>query len=33
VEERLLGLKRFREQNLITEEEYKQKKQELLKEY
>jgi hypothetical protein len=33
VEERLSGLKRFREQNLITEEEYKQKKQELLKEY
>jgi len=33
VEERLLGLKRFREQNLITEEEYRQKKQDLLKEY
>jgi len=33
VEERLQGLKRFRDQNLITEEEYKQKKQELLKEY
>ena len=33
VEERLMGLKRSREQNLITEEEYKQKKQELLKEY
>lgn len=33
MEERLSGLKRFREQNLITEEEYKQKKQELLKEY
>jgi hypothetical protein len=33
VEERLQGLKRFREQNLITEEEYRQKKQDLLKEY
>jgi hypothetical protein len=33
VEERLIGLKRFRDQNLITEEEYTQKKAEILKDY
>ncbi len=33
VEERLRGLKRFREQDLITEDEYTRQKQELLKEY
>lgn len=33
VEERLRGLKRFRDQNLITEEEYSRQKQDLLKEY
>jgi hypothetical protein len=32
LEERLLGLKRLRDQNLITEEDYAKKKQELLKE-
>jgi hypothetical protein len=33
VEDRLTGLKRFREQNLITEEEYTRKKAEILKDY
>ena len=33
VEEKLKGLKRLREQNLITEEEYVRTKQELLKDY
>ncbi|WP_306599206.1 SHOCT domain-containing protein [Geothrix sp. 21YS21S-2] len=33
IEERLRGLKRFREQDLITEAEYAKQKQELLKEY
>jgi len=33
VEEKLKGLKRLREQNLITEEEYARTKQELLKDY
>ena len=33
IEERLRGLKRFREQDLITEAEYAKQKEELLKEY
>ncbi|NTV75495.1 MAG: SHOCT domain-containing protein, partial [Holophaga sp.] len=33
IEERLRGLKRFREQDLITEAEYARQKEELLKEY
>ena len=33
IEERLRGLKRFRDQNLITEEEYSRQKQDLLKAY